>query len=165
MFIPPPPDPPPPPPLHTPKPSPMAWYTSFSRAYVTKACAHFGCGPNGRGLAAALTPFVCARCTPDLCGAKMLRPQKANANMPPKSWICPPPPPPLDSFVTPVLTFAHSGLRVSCICDNCFRVRWGRGGAGMHWNGGSPPPPPPTRRPATVPLTASANFNGICNRQ
>ena len=34
--------------------------------------------------------------------------------------------------------------------------------------GGLPPPPPlgtPSLRPATVPLTASARFSGICNRQ
>ena len=33
----------------------------------------------------------------------------------------------------------------------------------MHWKAGAPPPP--TGRPATVPLTASARLNGICNRQ
>ena len=37
------------------------------------------------------------------------------------------------------------------------------------WEGGRAPPPPwrgpPSLRPATVPLTASANFHGICNRQ
>ena len=38
---------------------------------------------------------------------------------------------------------------------------------GMRWRGGGPPPPPPgpSLCPATVPLTASANFNGVCNRQ
>ena len=41
---------------------------------------------------------------------------------------------------------------------------------GMHWKRGEPPPPPPLSRapslcPATVPLTASASLNGICNRQ
>ena len=42
---------------------------------------------------------------------------------------------------------------------------------GMHWKGGSftPPPPAPSRAPslcpATVSLTPSASFNGICNRQ
>ena len=40
---------------------------------------------------------------------------------------------------------------------------------GMHWKGGEAAPPPPSSRapslcPATVPLTASAGFNGICNR-
>ena len=38
----------------------------------------------------------------------------------------------------------------------------------MHWKGGRYPPPPsraPSLCPATVPLTPSAGFNGICNRQ
>ena len=42
-----------------------------------------------------------------------------------------------------------------------FRVR-------MHCKGGGQPPPPsraPNPSPATVPLTATASFNGICNRQ
>ena len=43
--------------------------------------------------------------------------------------------------------------------------RWGA----MHWKGGRNPPPPASRAPslcpATVPLTPSAGFNGICNRQ
>ena len=40
---------------------------------------------------------------------------------------------------------------------------------GMHWKGGRYPPPPPSRAPslcpATVSLTPSASFDGICNRQ
>ena len=39
---------------------------------------------------------------------------------------------------------------------------------GMHWKGGRYPPPfsrTPSLCPATVPLTPSASFNGICNRQ
>ena len=38
---------------------------------------------------------------------------------------------------------------------------------GMHCKEGPPPPPagPPSLCPATVPPTASAGFNGICNRQ
>ena len=46
---------------------------------------------------------------------------------------------------------------------------WGGRGTGMHWKRGRlPPPPPPSRAPglcpATVPLTASASLNGVCNR-
>ena len=38
----------------------------------------------------------------------------------------------------------------------------------LHWKGGCATPPPsraPSVRPATVSLTPSAGFNGICNRQ
>ena len=40
--------------------------------------------------------------------------------------------------------------------------------AGMHWKGGDPPTFParaPSLCPAAVCLTATASFNGICNRQ
>ena len=39
-----------------------------------------------------------------------------------------------------------------------------RVGTGMHWKGGRYPRAP-SLCPATVPLTPSARFNGICNRQ
>ena len=47
-------------------------------------------------------------------------------------------------------------------CSRC----WGL--PAMLWKGGRPPPPPsraPSLCPATVPLTPSAGFNGICNRR
>ena len=51
--------------------------------------------------------------------------------------------------------------------DTWMSVGRGGGGAGMHWNKGTPPPTSraPSLRPATVPLTPSAGFHGICNRQ
>ena len=44
------------------------------------------------------------------------------------------------------------------------RALWAQ--AVMHFNRGRYPPPPPRSSlcPATVPLTPSASFNGICNR-
>ena len=56
------------------------------------------------------------------------------------------------------------GGRVAGLC----LVILGGGGAGMHWEGGeitSPPSRAPSLCPATVPLTPSAGFDGICNRQ
>ena len=43
----------------------------------------------------------------------------------------------------------------------------GGGGAGIHWKGGPPSSlsRAPSLSPATVSLTASASFHGICNRQ
>ena len=49
------------------------------------------------------------------------------------------------------------------VCPRCPRV-----GGPANWKGGegsAPPSRAPSLRPATVPLTASVSFEGICNRQ
>ena len=48
------------------------------------------------------------------------------------------------------------------------RVKGFAGGSGDAFEGGRYPPPPPdgaSLRPATIPLTSSVSFSGICNRQ
>ena len=50
-----------------------------------------------------------------------------------------------------------------CVCTTVYSEAQ----AAMHWKGGGTPPPSraPSLSPATAPLTPSASFHGICNRQ